>query len=137
MSQNLLNLCQVGLIWSQNLLSLLVDLHQALHRILDLHHLKIDHLPHLQIQLKPDHLHHYHLILHLQNHPSLHQLVQVKPVPQILIQQFDHLLKQDQLKFYLIQDFMQFMFLKHLKRLHFKKSVVRLYISYINKYYKI
>ena len=132
MSQNLLNLCQVELLWSQNLLSLLVHLHQALHRILDLHHLS-----HLQIQLKPDHLHHYHLILHLQNHPSLHQLVQVKLVPQILIQQFDHLLKQDQLKFYLIQDSMQFMFLKHLKRLHFKKSVVRLYISYINKYYKI
>jgi len=116
--QNLLHLCQVKQCWSQNLLSLLVHFHQAPHQILDL---KIDHLPGLRIRLKPHHLRHlqnhlrhlqirlkpHHLNLDLQN--PLHQLVQGKLVPQT--QQFDLLLKQDQVKFFLIQNFMQFSFL--------------------------
>jgi hypothetical protein len=124
--QNLLKLCQIKQLWFQNLLSLLAHLHRALHQILDLHHLLhlqishhplhllIDPHPHLQIQL--DHLLHYHLILHLRNHLILDQLVQVRLVPHSLTQQFDLLLEQDQLKFYLIQNFLQLRFLNCLKR---------------------
>ena len=146
MFKNLLHLCQFKQHWFRNLLGLLAHLHRVPHQILDLLHLQIDHLlhlqidhlPHLQIHLKTRHLqihlrtHHFlncHLSLHLQNHLSLHQLVRVKLVPQIPIQQFDLLLEQDRLEFYLIQDFKQVKFLKYLKHQHFKKAKVRLYIS--------
>ena len=135
MFQNLLNLCQVELLWSQNLPSLLAHLHQAIHRILDLHHLQIDHLPHLQIDHLPhlqiDHLPHLQIdhlrhlqtdhLSHLQTdhllhyHLTLDQLEQAKLVVQTLTHQFEFLLEQNQLRFYLIQDFKKFKFLNHLK----------------------
>jgi hypothetical protein len=97
LSENLLHLCQVKQLWFQNLLSLLAHLHltprQILNLQIDLLHLQIDHHPHRQIQLEPDHLLHFHLILHLQNHLSLRQLVQAKLATQILFQQFDLLLE--------------------------------------------
>jgi len=100
LSQNLLNLGQFKQFWSQNLLSLLVHLHRAPHLILihhlhhHLHHLQIDH--HLQIQLKPHHLLHYHLIVDLQNYLTLDQLEQARLVPELLTHQSDLLLGQDQ-----------------------------------------
>ena len=119
MFQNLLNLCQVELLWSQNLPSLLAHLHQAIHRILDLHHLQIDHLPHLQIDhlrhLQTDHLSHLQTDHLLHYHLTLDQLEQAKLVVQTLTHQFEFLLEQNQLRFYLIQDFKKFKFLNHLK----------------------
>ena len=137
MFKNLLHLCQFKQHWFRNLLGLLAHLHRVPHQILDLLHLQIDHLlhlqidhlPHLQIHLKTHHFLSFHLSVHLQNHLSLHQVVRVKLVRKILIQQFDLLLEQDRLEFYLIQDFKQVKFLMCLKHQHFKKAKVRLYIS--------